>query len=167
MHRRLIFSIVRKALPYAHTFGFLCLFAGCGGIRESQEVSLDLGRMGLPNQVVTFTEVRRSSFLPRSILDQFQGGIADPGDDFQATDVRVRPLPLRRLVVAGTSEKYVIVQYERGGIGQSSLLALFHLSDGKANVLWVSHIGRVTDLKQLKETLETHQFANELGRTTW
>src|SRR5262245_30303582 len=42
--------------------------------------------------------------------------IADPGAEFQATDVILKPgLPSRRLVAAGCSMDHCLVYYERGG----------------------------------------------------
>ena len=43
--------------------------------------------------------------------------IAEPGAEFQVTDVIVKPnLPIRRLVAAGCSTDHCLVYYERGGI---------------------------------------------------
>ena len=53
--------------------------------------------------------------------------IAEPGTEFQSTDVIVNPtLPIRRLAVAGCSTDHCLVYYERGGIARTWLVALFH-----------------------------------------
>ena len=53
--------------------------------------------------------------------------IADPGREFQVTDVIVKPgLPIRRLVAAGCSIDHCLVYYERGGIAHTWQAALFH-----------------------------------------
>jgi hypothetical protein len=53
--------------------------------------------------------------------------IAEPGEEFQVTDVIVTPkLPIRRLVLAACSIDHCIVYYERGGIAHSWHAALFH-----------------------------------------
>jgi hypothetical protein len=53
--------------------------------------------------------------------------IAEPGAEFQATEVIVKPgLPIRRLVAAGCTIEYCIVYYERGGIAHTWPVALFH-----------------------------------------
>lgn len=117
---------------------------------------------------MAFNEVRSVEAIPDAVLMQFQGGLAGPGHDCQSTDVvRGRPLPSRRLIVAGVSQKYCIVHYERGGIGRSWLLALFELLDGRANVRWVSNTEPMTDLQEVKTALESSQYRNELGRTAW
>ena len=54
--------------------------------------------------------------------------IAEPGAEFQVTDVVVNPkLPIRRLVAAGCStDHHCLVYYERGGIDHTWHVALFH-----------------------------------------
>jgi len=53
--------------------------------------------------------------------------IADPGREFQVTDVIVKPnLPIRRLVAAGCSIDHCLVYYERGGIAHTWQVVLFH-----------------------------------------
>jgi len=53
--------------------------------------------------------------------------IAEPGAEFQVTDVIVKPnLPIRRLVAAGCSTDHCLVYYERGGIAHTWQVALFH-----------------------------------------
>ena len=53
--------------------------------------------------------------------------IAEPGAEFQATDVIVNPkLPNRRMVTAGCSADHCLVYYERGGIAHTWHVTLFH-----------------------------------------
>jgi hypothetical protein len=57
--------------------------------------------------------------------------IAEPGAEFQATDVVVNPkLPTRRLVAAGCSTDHCVVYYERGGIAHTWYATLFHWTPG-------------------------------------
>ena len=53
--------------------------------------------------------------------------IAEPGAEYQATDVIVKPgLPFRRMVKAGCSRDFhCLVYYERGGIAHTWQVALF------------------------------------------
>jgi hypothetical protein len=52
--------------------------------------------------------------------------IAEPGAEYQATDVIVKPnLPFRRMVAAGCSVDHCLVYYERGGIAHTFQVALF------------------------------------------
>ena len=63
--------------------------------------------------------------------------IAEPGADFQATDVIGTPkLPIRRLVAAGCSTDHCLVYYERGGIAHTWRVALFHWTPAATRFEW-------------------------------
>ena len=63
--------------------------------------------------------------------------IAEPGAEFQATDVIVNPkLPTRRLVAAGCSTDHCLVYYERGGIAHTWQVALFHWTPAATRFEW-------------------------------
>jgi hypothetical protein len=82
--------------------------------------------------------------LPLGVRDALQTlfgsltlDIAEPGADFQATDVTVNPnLPIRRLVAAGCSIEYCLVYYERGGSNHTWLVALFHWMPEATQIEW-------------------------------
>jgi hypothetical protein len=63
--------------------------------------------------------------------------IAEPGAEFQVTDVIVNPkLPIRRLVAAGCSTDHCLVYYERGGIAHTWQVALFHWTPAATRFEW-------------------------------
>ncbi len=63
--------------------------------------------------------------------------IAEPGAEFQVTDVIVNPkLPIRRLVAAGCSTDHCLVYYERGGIAHTWHVALFHWTPAATRFEW-------------------------------
>ena len=63
--------------------------------------------------------------------------IAEPGAEFQVTDVIVDPkLPIRRLVAAGCTIRYCIVYYERGGVAHTWHVALFHWTPAATRFEW-------------------------------
>ena len=63
--------------------------------------------------------------------------IAEPGAEFQVTDVVVNPkLPIRRLVAAGCSANYCLVYYERGGVAHTWHVALFHWTPAATRFEW-------------------------------
>jgi hypothetical protein len=63
--------------------------------------------------------------------------IAEPGAEFQATDVIVKPgLPTRRLVAAGCSTDHCLVYYERGGIAHTWQVVLFHWTPAETRFEW-------------------------------
>ena len=82
--------------------------------------------------------------LPLGVREALQGlfgsaslDIAEPGAEFQATDVIVNPkLPTRRLVAAGCSADHCLVYYERGGIAHTWHVALFHWTPGATSLAW-------------------------------
>ena len=63
--------------------------------------------------------------------------IAEPGAEFQVTDVILNPkLPIRRLVAAGCSTDHCFVYYERGGIVHTWQVALFHWTPAATGFEW-------------------------------
>jgi hypothetical protein len=145
----------------------LFLYGHQVGKKEQQPVRIDLSAVGQPGQNVMFNAVDQVKSLPQAVRNEI-GDLAEPGESFQSTDVvRGKRLPSRRLIFAGISERYSIVHYERGGIAHSFLVAVVELSNGKANVVWVSNAGHMADLRELKTTLEAGKLPNELGRTAW
>jgi hypothetical protein len=82
--------------------------------------------------------------LPLGVRDALQTlfgsqtlDIADPGAEFQVTDVIVdSKLPTRRLVAAGCSIEYCLVYYERGGRAPTWHVALFHWTPSATRFEW-------------------------------
>jgi hypothetical protein len=82
--------------------------------------------------------------LPLGVRDALQTlwgtntlDIAEPGAEFQVTDVISKPkLPIRRLVAAGCSTDHCLVYYERGGIAHTWQVALYHWTPGATRLEW-------------------------------
>ena len=91
-----------------------------------------------------FTQVNRVKDIPKEVLrvvaeashdPKFR--LADPGQDWQETDVVVKPgLPRRRLVFAASSPQYWLLHYERGGIGHDYHLVLVQVQPGANRIVW-------------------------------
>jgi len=62
--------------------------------------------------------------------------IAEPGAEFQVTDVVNPKLPIRRLVAAGCSTDHCLVYYERGGIPHTFHVALLHWTPAATRFEW-------------------------------
>jgi len=62
--------------------------------------------------------------------------IAEPGAEYQTTDVIGSELPIRRLVAAGCSQDHCLVYYERGGIAHTWQVALFHWTPAATRFEW-------------------------------
>ncbi len=73
----------------------------------------------------------------QTLFDSQTLDIAEPGAEFQVTDVIVNPkLPGRRLVAAGCSTEYCLVYYERGGIARTWHVALFYWTPAATRFEW-------------------------------
>ena len=69
-------------------------------------------------------------------------GMADPGQEFQSTDVVMNPnLPTRRLISAGCSSDHCLVHYEQGGIAHFYRVLLVSVSKTAAKVEWTAMSG--------------------------
>jgi hypothetical protein len=81
--------------------------------------------------------------LPLGVRDGLQAlfgsrtlDIAEPGAEFQITDVVGSELPTRRLAAAGCSIDHCLVYYERGGIAHTWQVALFHWTPAATRFEW-------------------------------
>ncbi len=120
-----------------------------------------------------FTLIKNVRDLPPPVVRGFTeaGGsrlvIANPGEDFQATDVIYDSTqPRKRLIFAGVSGEKCFVYYEQGGIGLSDTLHLFHVNSNSMKPVWKGHCpGRAANLEQLRSWLEDGRCAaiNELS----
>jgi hypothetical protein len=82
--------------------------------------------------------------------------LAEPGEEWQSTDVRSSRVPWRRLVFSACSPEHCIVHYERGGMSHSLHIAIFRRSAGVAQFEWggIPAIGvHVRDLATLRWVL--------------
>ena len=93
----------------------------------------------------TFGIVTSIRGLPLGVRDELQSmfssqtlDIAEPGAEFQATDVVRNPkLPTRRLIAAGCStDNHCLVYYERGGRSHTWQVVLFHWTPGATRFEW-------------------------------
>jgi len=129
---------------------------------ETGVATFNLSAVTKSNQTQTFREVTRASLLPKAVLDQF-GGMADPGQPFNTTDVVDPGLPMQELVVAAVSEQYCIVSYWQGGITFSFETKIFELSGESARLIWISHSQGGLNFRDLKEMVESGRMHNDLG----
>lgn len=104
-----------------------------------------------------FTILRKVADLPAGIkkLYMVKGGrvaMANPGDEFEATDFIADPdLPRRRLLFAGVAGDRAFIHYERGGQSHSYLVALFRLKSPDLAVgLCSGYRGRAEDFEQMR-----------------
>ena len=82
--------------------------------------------------------------LPKLVQDALKANfsnpkldMADPGQEFQATDVIMNAnLPTRRLISAGCSSDHCLIHYEQGGIAHFYRVLLVSVSKTAAKVDW-------------------------------
>jgi hypothetical protein len=100
---------------------------------EDRKILLDASR---------FHEVHSIADLSPAILAlcaDNKGKLADPGQNWNATDVVTDPtLPWKRLIWAAVENNYYVVHYERGEIDHSFhiLVAKLTKNDAKPTVVW-------------------------------
>lgn len=91
-----------------------------------------------------FAPVASVATLPESarlglaaLFRRAQLEMADPGGEFQATDLVMKPnLPARRLSVAGCSPEHCIVYYERGGFARTWTVVILQIQKSPAELVW-------------------------------
>src|SRR5215472_9114085 len=95
---------------------------------EEGTATINLSAVTNSSQTEVFHEVKQASLLPSAVLEAF-GGMADPGQPFNASDDVDPNLPMQQLIVAAVSENYCIVSYAHGGIALELLdTSIFKLS---------------------------------------
>jgi hypothetical protein len=117
-------------------------------------VTIEMHSMGVSGQQ-QFREVLNKKDLPAEVVKWFTGGIADPGEKYFETDVGDSHLPVRRLLVAGKSSKYCIVNYEHGGFAHGYVTRLFALNGSEAKPIWTGGSGKINNLNDLKTAIES------------
>lgn len=125
-----------------------------------------------------FRMVKKVADLPTGVITAFAEHtkqspfrMADPGEEFQVTDEVMKPnLPGRRLVFAGISDGYCVVQYESGGIAHLWWVVLFRLSSsGPAKVVWAASEpkwGGFATLSDLREAVRRGELRDD-PRDSW
>jgi len=95
--------------------------------------------------------------------------IAEPGAEFQVTDVVVNPkLPIRRLVAAGCSTDHCLVYYERGGIAHTWQVALFHWTPAATRFEWGGIApGGFTTIEQVRKAVLSGAIKGQRQNGSW
>jgi hypothetical protein len=165
----LIFAVALALLGYRLFHGWIAKPLGDGPpvIFPSAGLSLSEREKFLAGN---FTIIRDTKALPRSILHVYteQGGtrllMADPGKNFEATDVISDPsVPRKRLIFAGVSNDKCFVHYEQGGLGHMYLLALFKVSSKEAlEPIWRGYCGPAANIQDLRSLVRADQCSSSV-----
>ena len=122
----------------------VCLWSAVAAASQATDAGALSGALRAHVQDERFGIVTSIRGLPLGVRDGLQTlfgsgalDIAEPGAEFQVTDVVVNPkLPIRRLVAAGCSTDHCLVYYERGGIDHTWHVALFHWEPAATRFEW-------------------------------
>jgi hypothetical protein len=98
-----------------------------------------------------------------ALTHQSQFEMADPGRDFQLTDVITHEgLPRRRLIFAGISDRDCFIHYEMGGYGHSFYVVVFSRASSGATFMWGKALSKpARDLAELRSAAnDPHDLSN-------
>ena len=86
--------------------------------------------------------------------------MADSGGRWEATDViRDASLPRRRLSTLAIGSGLCLLFYERGGIRRDDNVAVFRMSNGRAEAIWHAYVSRaVINPASLAKALKENDY---------
>ena len=161
--------MVRITLTLATVLAVAAIFLSCTKPPPPLELRENIAPINLSaitgsTQAQVFHEVTRANLLPKEVLGALEGGIAVPGQPFNAGDDVDPAMPFRSLIVAAVSEKYCILSYWRGGVdpGPRFQTVIFELSEPKARPIWLSRAQGGFNFLDLKEMVESGRMHNDL-----
>jgi hypothetical protein len=117
--------------------------------------------------------IRSTASMPASLKDNFvrvtaeqKFELANPGENFQETDVMITPhLPSRRLVLAGFCRDRWFVHYEIGGFSHSYAVLVFRVDpNGAFQFAWGgagSHAAK--SIEELRLSIASGKFSDAAG----
>jgi len=116
-----------------------------------------------------FTQVNRVGGIPKSVIRAIADAshdpefrLADPGQEWQETDVIVEPrLSRRRLVFAASTPEYWLIHYELGGYSHSYHLVLVEGNPGSEKVVWrATMFEMVASMREIPSLLASKELSD-------
>ena len=101
-----------------------------------------------------------NDFLINATHDNFS--IANPGENWQSTDVIIEELPNRQLIYLGVGENLIVLAYYSGGIGESEHILVFRYHDKDIIDFWCGNV-----LKDVKTKIEILKLLKENKLKHW
>jgi hypothetical protein len=157
----LFFAFAIQSLCYSDVTMFAAANPSGGGLStEDRKALQDASRLH---------EVHSTKHLPPAIVAlcvDDKGKIADPGQNWNATDAVTDPtLPWKRLVWAAVGGEYYVVHYERGGIDHSFhiLVAKLPRNDAKPKVVWHAVGRQLKDYTAFLDALRSGKLDDRLN----
>jgi hypothetical protein len=156
----MLFTAAIQSLCYADVTRFATANPSGGGLpAEDRKALLDASR---------FHEVHSTRDLPPAVVSlcvDDNGKLADPGQNWNATDVTTDPtLPWKRLIWGAVGRDYYVVHYERGRIDHSFhiLVAKLTKSDAKPRIVWHAVGHQLKDYAAFLDALRSGKLDNRL-----
>ena len=112
-----------------------------------------------------FHEVRSTGDLPPAILALCGDKLAEPGQNWNATDAITDPtLPAKRLIWSAIGGDYYIVHYERGGIAHTFHVLVAKMTKGepKPKLVWSAMGGPFKNYAGFLDALRTGKLDDHL-----
>lgn len=112
------------------------------------------GEFTIITKVEELSVQMKSAFAALTRESKFE--MADPGHDFQITDVIEKGLPRRRLIFAGISRGQFFLHYEKGGRGHAYYLVVFSNGSPETSLIWSGILPKpAADLAKLQVIVST------------
>jgi len=111
-----------------------------------------------------FHEVHSTGDLPPAILALCGDKLAEPGQNWNATDAITDPtLPAKRLIWAAIGGDYYVVHYERGGIAHTfHIVAKLAKVEAKPKVVWRAVGGPFKNYTEFLDALRTGRLDDRI-----
>ena len=113
-----------------------------------------------------FHEVHSTAELPASIVALCGEKVAEPGQNWNATDVVTdRTLPTKRLIWAAIGGDYYVVHYERGGIAHTYHVLVAKMAKAATNpkIIWRAIGGPFKDYAGFVDALRSGKLDDRLN----
>ena len=137
-----IFDRLRLFNPKFLLNGWVCLLATAFFVTNSRA---DVSHMpshlrAILVDAARFHNIDKVDEIPTSVVElvgDTNGNLANPEEEWQATDVVVEPaVPAKRLLWAASDGTHVVVHYERGGRGHTYHVVVAEIVSNMATVSW-------------------------------
>jgi len=112
-----------------------------------------------------FHEVHSTGDLPSAILALCGDKLAEPGQNWNATDAITDPtLPAKRLIWSAIGGDYYVVHYERGGIAHTFHVLVAKMTKGepKPKLVWSAMGGPFKNYAGFLDALRTGKLDDHL-----
>ena len=148
-----------------HIVLYLLCAVAAHGLCSAEVTKLSVADRKALQDASRFHEIHSTRDLPPAIVALCGDKVADPGQNWNATDSITDPtLPWKRLIWAATGGDYYVVHYERGGIAHTFhvLVAKLNKGESKSKIVWSAVGGPFKDYAAFLEGLRNGKLDDRL-----